>query len=61
MQIIQEAPPRSTKPPTSEGTWVRITFILDPAHYQKLWERAEAEHRTISDVVRDSVTGFLGK
>jgi predicted transcriptional regulator len=43
----------------AEGTWIQITFTLDPAHYQKLWDRAETEHRTRSDVVRESVVDFL--
>jgi hypothetical protein len=53
MQNIQVAPQ------ATEGTWIQITFTLDPAHYQKLWDRAEEEHRTRSDVVRESVVGFL--
>jgi hypothetical protein len=61
MQIIQEGPKRSTKPQASEGTWFRITFTLDNEHYRKLWQRAEEEHRTIPDLVRESVTGFFEK
>ena len=61
MQIVQEAPNRSTKPQASEGTWFRITFILDPAHYRRLWQRAEEEHRTLPDLIRESVVGFLGE
>jgi hypothetical protein len=55
MQNVQEAP-RAT-----EGTWIRITFTLDPGHYRRLWQRAEEEHRTLPDLVRESVTSFLGE
>ena len=61
MQNVQEAPQVPAKPRAPEGTWIRITFTLDPVHYRRLWQRAEEEHRTLPDVVRESVTGFLGK
>jgi hypothetical protein len=61
MQNVQEAPQVVAKPRSPEGTWMRITFTLDNEHYRKLWQRAEEEHRTLPDVVRESVTGFLGE
>jgi hypothetical protein len=42
-----------------EGTWIQITFTLDAEHYRALWERAEAEHRTIPAFVRETVTEAL--
>jgi hypothetical protein len=59
MQNTQEAPKAAAEPRASEGTWIRITFTLDNEHYRRLWQRAEKEHRTISDVVRENVVGFL--
>ena len=43
----------------TEGSWVQITFTLDPVHYRMLWERAETEHRTLSSLVRDRVIDLL--
>ena len=40
------------------GTWIQITFTLDPEHYRALWERAEEEHRTIAGFVRERVVAF---
>ena len=47
--------------PMSDGTWVQITFTLDPKHYQILWERAEEEHRTLSCLVQEAVIDYLRK
>lgn len=47
------------KVPASEGTWIQVTFTLDPEHYRTLWQRAEEEHRTLPGLIRDSVIGFL--
>ena len=47
------------KLPAPASTWIQISFTLDPEHYQILWERAEGEHRTIPDLVRESVTEAL--
>ena len=59
MQSVQEIPKRRAGPREPEGTWIRITFTLDPAHYQRLWQRAEEKHRTLPDLVRENVVGFL--
>lgn len=40
-------------------TWMQITFTLDHEHYRKLWERAEAEHRSVPSLVHESVIDFL--
>jgi hypothetical protein len=45
--------------PVSTGSWIQVTFTLDPEHYRTLWQRAEKEHRTVSGFVRESVTGYL--
>lgn len=42
-----------------DGTWVQITFTLDPERYQIFWERAEAERRTLSCLAREAVIRFL--
>ncbi len=60
MQNVREASKPRVKSQTSEGTWIQITFTLDPGQYQKLWELAEEEHRTIPDLVHESVVSFLG-
>ena len=59
MQNIQETSKAPAKPKAPEGTWVQITFTLDNEHYQRLWERAEEEHRTVPGFVRESVVEFL--
>jgi hypothetical protein len=43
----------------TEGTWVQITFTLDPGYYRILWRRAESEGRPVSELVRDAVTHYL--
>ncbi len=45
---------------TPAGTWIQITFTLDPEHYRTLWQRAEDEHRTIPALARESMIDFLG-
>ena len=49
------------KVPATAGTWIQITFTLDPEHYRVLWERADDLHRTIPGFVRESVISFLGE
>ncbi|MFH1800115.1 MAG: hypothetical protein ABH891_04615 [Candidatus Omnitrophota bacterium] len=61
MRSVQEVPKAPAKPRVPEGTWMQITFTLDPAHYRRLWQRAEEEHRTLPDLVRESVICFLGE
>lgn len=61
MQNVQETPQAPAKPKAPEGTWFRITFTLDPAHYRRLWQRAEEEHRTLPDLVRENIVGSLGE
>ncbi len=50
---------RSTQTPGSDGTWIQITFTLDPEHYHALWQRAEEEHRTLPGLARESVIDHL--
>ncbi|MFH0985362.1 MAG: hypothetical protein V1882_07475 [Candidatus Omnitrophota bacterium] len=59
MEHVTETPKISPQDPMSNGTWVQITFILDPELYQILWERAEEEHRTLSCLAREAVIHFL--
>ena len=59
MQSVMEAPEAPAKYQAPEGTWIQITFTLDPEHYRTLWERVEEEHRTIPGFVRESVIDFL--
>jgi hypothetical protein len=59
MRNVREASQVPAKPEALGGTWVQITFTLDPGYYQKLWQRAEEEHRTISDLVHECVVNSL--
>jgi hypothetical protein len=59
MKPVAETPKTSPEDPMSGGTWVQITFTLDPEHYQILWERAEDERRTLSCLVHEAVINFL--
>ena len=61
MPNVTEALKTPGKCPVPEGTWIQITFTLDPAHYRALWLRAEEEHRTVADLVRETMTGSLEK
>jgi hypothetical protein len=56
-EIERAKPPLKT--PAPEGTWVQITFTLDTEHYHALWQRAEAERRTIPAFVRSAVMDVL--
>ena len=61
MEHVAETSPVLPGHPMSDGTWVQITFTLDPEHYQILWERAEEEHRTLSCLAREAVIDYLMK
>ena len=55
MQNVPESSTAPEKGPVPEGTWIQITFTLDPDDYRALWERAEEEHLTITSLVRQRV------
>ena len=48
-----------TGSPIGGSTWIQITFTLDPEQYRKLWDRADDEHRTIPNCIRESVVDYL--
>jgi len=61
--MIQEIERKKSTVPTSPstGTWIQITFTLDPERYRELWQRADKERRAISSLVRQSVVDSLGE
>gem|GEM_PF-2711085 len=57
---LKEAKTR-TEDHAPAGTWIQITFTLDPEHYRTLWQRAEEERRTIPALARESMMDYLGE
>ena len=61
MEHLAKTSPVPPGPQGPDGTWVQITFTLDPERYQILWERAEEERRTLSCLARETVIKYLGR
>ena len=59
MPSVMEAPEVPAKYQASDGTWIQITFTLDPGQYRVLRNRAEVEGLTVPSFVQEIVTNSL--
>ncbi|MDD5225793.1 MAG: hypothetical protein PHV97_01240 [Candidatus Omnitrophica bacterium] len=61
MQNVMESPETPAKYQAPEGSWIQITFTLEPGQYRALRDRAEEEDLTIPGFVRQCVIDSLGE
>ena len=59
MQSVNEVSEAPVEYPEPEGSWIQITFTLDPEHYKMLWEQAEQARLTVSSFVRQKIMDSL--